>query len=173
MCKQKVREKMSCAFTIRRAGLHDVDALVRLRFQLFRETGDLQSDEAAPELAEITRTYLTEALPTERFLAWIAETEEAEMIAMSGLVFFTKPPTKANLSGLEAYIMNMYTVPQWRGKGIATALVRELLRFVTTATEAKRVWLHTTREGQSVYEKCGFVFTTDDMEYVWERGKVV
>jgi GNAT superfamily N-acetyltransferase len=162
---------MPCAFAIRRATLHDVDALVRLRFQLFRETGDLQSDEAAPELAEITRTYLTEMLPTEQFLAWIAETEEGEIIATSGVVFFTKPPTKANPHGREAYIMNMYTVPQWRSKGIATALLRALIQFVTTTTEAKRIWLHTTREGQSVYEKCGFVFTTDDMEYVWEQGK--
>jgi len=63
--------------------------------------------------------------------------------------------------------MNMYTLPQWRGKGIATALLQELIEYVKTTTEAKRIWLRTTRDGQSVYEKSGFVFTTDEMEYVW------
>ncbi|MBD2524509.1 GNAT family N-acetyltransferase [Nostoc sp. FACHB-133] len=36
----------------------------------------------------------------------------------------------SNLSGLEAYILNVYTIPMWRGQGIATALLKEIICFV-------------------------------------------
>lgn len=152
-------------FTIRRANLKDVDEFVQLRLKLFRETGDLQSEEPSPALIEATRTYLVNNLPTEQFIAWIAEAE-GRIVGISGLTFFEKPPTDRNLSGLEAYVMNMYTVPEWRAKGIATALLQEVIRLVKT-TNARRIWLRTTQDGQSVYEKCGFVFTSDDMELIW------
>lgn len=152
-------------FTIRRANLKDVDEFVQLRLKLFRETGDLQSEEPSPALIEATRTYLVNNLPTEQFMAWVAEAE-GRIVGISGLTFFEKPPTDRNLSGLEAYVMNMYTVPEWRAKGIATALLQEVIRLVKT-TNARRIWLRTTQDGQSVYEKCGFVFTSDDMELIW------
>lgn len=152
-------------FTTRRATLNDLDEFVQLRLELIRETGYLRGDEPSSELLEATRTYLFSNLPTERFIGWVAEAEGC-IIGISGLVFFEKPPVEENLSGLEAYIMNMYTLPKWRGKGIATALLQEIIRFVKT-TQAKRIWLRTTRDGQHVYQQNGFVFTKDDMEFVW------
>ncbi len=68
--------------------------------------------------------------------------------------------------GLEAYIMNMYTLPEWRGQGVATALVQSILHYVQQ-TSARRIWLHTTEAGRHVYEQCGFVFSEGDMEITW------
>jgi len=152
------------SFTTRRATLDDVEKLVQLRLMLFRETKDFEG-EAPPELIEITRRYLREKIPTSQFVSWIAEVD-GHMVGISGLVFFEKPPNEANRSGLEAYIMNMYTLPQWRGRGIASVLLQNLIQFVKTTTDARRIWLHTTKDGKHVYENAGFVFTTDDMEYL-------
>lgn len=152
------------SFTTRRATLADVEALTQLRLMLFRETGDFQG-EAPPELVEITRNYLSDNLPMGSFVSFVAESER-EMIAISGLVFFEKPPNEANRSGLEAYIMNMYTLPKWRGQGIASALLADLIHFVRTTTAAKRIWLHTTEDGRHVYGRGGFLLTKDDMEYI-------
>jgi GNAT superfamily N-acetyltransferase len=121
--------------------------------------------EPPPELIEATRTYLSENLPTEHFFAWVALAERC-MIGISGLIFFQKPPTEENMIGLEAYVMNMYTLPEWRGQGVARALMQEIIKYVQN-TSAKRIWLHTTKDGQSVYERSGFVFTHGDMELVW------
>jgi len=60
----------------------------------------------------------------------------------------------------------MYTLPEWRGRGVATQLVQEIINFVKK-TDAKRIWLRTTKDGQKVYEQCGFTFTSHDMELVW------
>jgi GNAT superfamily N-acetyltransferase len=152
-------------FTIHRATLDDVDELVQLRLKLFRETGDLISDEPLPELIEATRMYLLKNIPTERFLAWIA-VAEGRIVGMSGLVFLEKPPTDRNRYGVEAYIMNMYTVPEWRSKGVATSILNELIHFVKT-TKARRIWLNTTQDGRHMYERAGFIFTSQDMELVW------
>ncbi|HYU73303.1 MAG TPA: hypothetical protein VEL31_11540 [Ktedonobacteraceae bacterium] len=59
---------MSEVFTTRRATLDDIDALVQLRLKLFRETGEIHSDEAPLELVEITRQYLHDNISTNRFL---------------------------------------------------------------------------------------------------------
>ncbi len=91
---------------------------------------------------------------------------DSQIVVTSALVFFQRPPYSANLSGLEAYIMNVYTVPMWRGQGIATALLKEIISFVRT-TEAKRLWLHATEDGKHIYEKFGFVSTSKEMEIAW------
>jgi GNAT superfamily N-acetyltransferase len=152
-------------FTIRRVTLNDLDEFIELRLQLMHETGYLEGKQTSSKLVEATRTYFLTNLPTERFIAWVAEAE-SRIVGNSGLVFFEKPPVGENLTGLEAYVMNMYTIPEWRGKGIAMALMQEIIHFVKT-TSARRIWLHTTRYGQHVYEQSGFVFTADDMELAW------
>lgn len=152
-------------FTIRRASQDDLDALVQLRLALLHEAGNLKSDTSTTVLAEAIRRYLTENLPTGQFMAWIAQVN-GTIIGISGLVFFQRPPIDGNLSGLEAYIMNIYTVSNWRGKGVAMALLQEIISYVKQ-TEARRIWLHATEDGKRLYEKVGFVSTKNEMELVW------
>jgi GNAT superfamily N-acetyltransferase len=64
--------------------------------------------------------------------------------------------------------MNMYTVPEWRGKGVATALLQEILQFVKTRN-IPRVWLHTTLDGKHLSAENGFTATQDDMEWLWQK----
>ncbi|MEH2042342.1 GNAT family N-acetyltransferase [Nostoc sp.] len=104
-------------------------------------------------------------MPPGEFLAWVAEVD-SQIVATSGLVFFQRPPYNGNLSGLEAYVMNVYTIPMWRGQGIATALLKEIISFVR-ATEAKRLWLHATEDGKRIYDQLGFVWTSKEMKILW------
>ncbi|MDZ7954398.1 GNAT family N-acetyltransferase [Nostoc sp. DedQUE09] len=152
-------------FNLRQANLQDLEALIQLRLELLREVGEIKGDSDTANLAEATQKYLGEKMPSGEFLAWVAEVDN-QIVASSGLVFFQRPPYNGNLSGLEAYIMNVYTIPMWRGQGIATALLKEIISFMR-ATEAKRLWLHATEDGKRVYEKLGFVSTSKEMEIVW------
>ncbi|MDZ8136341.1 MAG: GNAT family N-acetyltransferase [Nostoc sp. DedQUE04] len=152
-------------FNLRQANLQDLEALIQLRLELLREAGDIKGDSDTTNLAEATRKYLGEKMPTGEFLAWVAEVNN-QIVATSGLVFFQRPPYNGNFSGLEGYIMNVYTIPMWRGQGIATALLKEIISFVR-ATEAKRLWLHATEDGKHIYEKLGLVSTAKEMEIVW------
>src|SRR3954467_10312214 len=111
---------------VRRATLDDLEALVRLRVALLREMGAVDESGAAP-LAEAIRRYLVADLPDERFLAWVGSDGEGAVVACGGLVLVQKPPSPGNYSGREAYIMNMYTLPEWRGCGLATRIFAAIL----------------------------------------------
>jgi GNAT superfamily N-acetyltransferase len=65
-------------------------------------------------------------------------------------------------NGREAYIMNMYTRPQWRGQGIATAIFRRLLE-IARQKDCTRVALHALPPGRPIYEKEGFVVGDKEM----------
>src|SRR5579859_5212292 len=122
---------------IRRATAGDIDALVHLRLALFHELHPSIQDATSLEVA--TRHYLMRTLPAEEFLAWVVE-EEDDIVACSGLVLFRRPPTDRNLTGIEAYVMNMYTVPEYRGSGLAQALLREITQYVRQRS-IKYIWL--------------------------------
>ena len=150
---------------IRRAGLDDLDTLVQLRLDLLREIGNLKSEARAPALTEAIQRYLISKMSNDEFVAWVAEVN-GQIVGTSGLVFFERPPLDGHMSGIDAYAMNMYTLPEWRGRGIATALLGEIISFVKE-TAAGRIWLHTTDKGKHIYQKVGFVSTVSEMELVW------
>src|SRR5439155_17015968 len=103
--------------------------------------------------------------PAERFLAWVAEVEGG-IVATSGLVMLEKPPSAGNPNGLEAYVMNMYTVPDWRGQGLATRLLAEVIAYAKR-TPARRISLHSTDAGRTIYRRAGFVQSGSEMRLQW------
>jgi GNAT superfamily N-acetyltransferase len=150
---------------IRRATPADLESLVRLRLALF---GELHGAHWEPplELVEETHLYLEANLPQGAFLAWVAEADGA-IVSTSGLVLFERPPTPDNPTGVDAYVMNTFTVPKWRGRGLAGALLRELIAYVRT-TAARRIWLYATEAGRPVYAAAGFASDPSAMELLIE-----
>jgi GNAT superfamily N-acetyltransferase len=150
---------------IRRATLADIEALARLRLALLREMGNIRDESQEAPLLDALRGYLQRTMATDQFLAWVAEVD-GQVVAISGLVFFERPPDAGNPAGVEAYLMNMYTLPAWRGLGLARALLDEIIGHVRT-TLARRISLHATDAGRPIYESAGFVPTTSVMELAW------
>lgn len=147
---------------IRRATLDDIERLAQLRCALMREMGAV-AEEDVPALAEATRRYLAAELPAGGFHSWVVCDEAGTIIACSGLVFAQKPPSPSNLGGREAYVMNMYTVPAWRGRGLAAELLTVALACarVSGATQAR---LHATAQGRAIYERAGFAPVDNEMQ---------
>jgi GNAT superfamily N-acetyltransferase len=153
-------------WNIRRATADDIEALVRLRVAMMAETnghdGDAESPSAA--LAEANRTYMRGAVTSGEFVAYVAEADSV-IIAASGVTLYRTAPNSGNLSGVQAYILNMYTLPEWRGRGLASALVERLAEHARSAG-ATRVALRATDAGRSVYERLGF---TSDSQFMHLR----
>lgn len=152
---------------VRRANLGDLDALVALRIDFLRQIGNVVPETDTTALARAIRSFLSAKMPKDEFVAWVADVD-GRIVGTSGLVVFESLPVAGNLSGLEAYVMNMYTVAEWRGRGIATALMRELIGFVR-GTDSRRIWLISTGEAVSTYEKLGFFLPEgwSYMELAW------
>ena len=149
---------------IRRAGVEDIEALAGLRLELLKDADELGPGPPSV-LARSIRQYLATAIRAGRFLAWVAEAD-GRVVATSGLVLLEKPPSGGNPDGLEAYVMNMYTLPECRGHGLATRLLAEVIAYVKT-TPARRISLHATEGGKSIYRRAGFVESGNEMRLRW------
>jgi len=110
-----------------------------------------------------TQTYFQSHIPDGSFIAFLA-IEERAVVGTGGLCLHHVPPTYGNPSGKVAYLVNMYVVPEYRGRGIAAGLLEHLM------DEAKslgcdRVALNTSKAGRPVYEKYGFTDVPGEMEF--------
>ena len=76
-------------------------------------------------------------------------------------------PTYHNQSGNKAYIMNMYTAPEFRRRGIAYTTL-DLLVEEAKNRRIQAISLEATAMGRPLYEKYGFVKMNDEME-LYER----
>lgn len=154
---------------LRKAITADLEALVRLRLEFLRETRKVEDQAIFSAVEEECRRYFLEKIADETYHSWIVEAE-GEIVSCGGFIFIEKPPSPRHLSGKEALILNMYTVPAWRKHGLATRILQDMLAYIKTTT-AHRVWLYATQDGQPVYEKLGFVLKTHnvpEMELIWE-----
>jgi len=78
------------------------------------------------------------------------------------MVVYEAPPTAGSPSGVEGYILNMYTVPERRGEGISRMLLERLIEY-GKSLGARRLWLRTNAMGRGVYAEAGFVEDADYM----------
>lgn len=104
------------------------------------------------------------------FICWLAE-YDGEVVGSSGFNIFQRLPYEGNLYGLEGYIMNIYTLPQYRRKGVSTAIVQEIINYSKKA-QIMRLWLHATFEGKYVYSKLGFKTKDSEMELTMRRNSL-
>jgi len=112
-------------FAIREARARDIPTLVALRRELFAAMG-YREPELLSQVANASARYFATALPRGEFRAWVAEVD-GEVVGYGRLVIHTVPPTPRNLAGKEGYIMNMFTRPKWRRRGIGTAILSCIL----------------------------------------------
>ena len=71
-------------------------------------------------------------------------------------------PTCDDPSGKKAYIMNMYTAPEYRRRGIATHTLDLLVRDARSRG-VTFIALESTRMGRPMYERYGFIKMENEM----------
>ncbi len=145
--------------TYRLATMADLDALVAMRLAFLAEVAP--TVQPTPELSSKLREYFLRYMPTGEFVAYIALVS-GKVVGTSGMVFHRHPPTPTNLAGLNAYVMNMYTMPAWRQHRVATTLL-QLLLSDASAKKCKRVSLHALPSARHLYTNLGFMPTDNEM----------
>ena len=144
---------MSERFTIRRATTDDIETLVELRLEMQRENSD-GTQVAWAAVEEACRRYFAETLPPEVFVVFVAEVQ-GRVVATSGVSFVSRPPGSTSVLQCEGYVTNVYTVPDWRGRGVTATLLTATTEYAQQRG-ARLVYLHTSDAGRPVYEKLGF-----------------
>lgn len=148
--------------TYKRASMDDLELLTETRIEVLRAANGLPEDADMDEVREETRRYYEKALSDGAHIAYLV-LDGDRFAGAGGVSFFQVMPTYHNPSGKKAYIMNMYTRPAYRRRGIAyrtlDLLVREAGSRGVTA-----VSLEATAMGRPLYETYGFVNMDHEME---------
>ncbi len=135
----------------RRATDQDAEALAALRMAFLVEVSGAGEDAA---LQKTIQYYFAHAIPVEEIIVFVA-VADGKIIATCGLIFHVHAPSNRNPTGREAYIMNMYTLAEWRERGIASRLLQMLIDHCRQENCAK-ISLHAMPLGRAIYEKVGF-----------------
>jgi GNAT superfamily N-acetyltransferase len=147
--------------TIRQANLDDVEEMVRLRHDMQAEMGEHDA-KAADAIVDATRDYFQKQLTGKHFVGILAE-DEGRIVGTGSFVVYDTPPSVPNPSGVDAYVLNMYTVPEYRGRGIAKLILDALLQRAYEEG-ARRIWLRTSEKARPVYEHLGFASRNNYMQ---------
>jgi GNAT superfamily N-acetyltransferase len=132
----------------------DIPMMIGMRREFSFELAGEQSPEIEEALDESQTAYFTREL-NKNYFSWHA-TVDGHVAAIAGMTIRTQPGSIKNPSGRWAYLMLVYTKPQYRKRGISAQLVQ---RLIGTAKELgiTALELHATPEGAPVYERNGFV----------------
>ena len=165
--RQAAGKKMICAektesLLYRRAGSHDRELLTRLRLEVLRAANGLEEDVDLSRTELETRRYYEACFPEDSHAAWLVFDGE-EVVGTGAVSFFQVMPTYHNPSGKKAYIMNLYTRPDYRRRGIAYRVL-ELLTSEAEMRQIDVVTLEATAAGRPLYEAFGFTAMRDEME---------
>lgn len=162
----------SLGLIIRRAEPSDAGIIAWHRARMFQDMG-----EVPPELFESLRAgakrWLTNAFPKGEYVGWLGCDPKSPEVIISGAGVQLRrvaphPFTKANgeaaiAEGRHAIVINVFTEPEWRRRGLATLLMREILEWARTE-RIERLLLHASKDGHALYESMGFVLT-NEMRY--------
>jgi len=140
----------------RRATMDDVPALIDYRVRFLNELYDHPEDDNTKILRKSLLEYFAKAIPSKDFIPWVAE-YNGKIIATSGMVVWQIPARYGGVeSGKLGYLLDFYTVPEARRKGIAARLLNELIREAKLLG-LKYLHLHASKDGINIYRKAGFV----------------
>lgn len=143
----------------RRATQNDISSLVDYRLKFLNELNEKNDGEKTFLLKEELQKYFAENIKRDEFVSWLAE-YDGKIVATSGLILWKIAPRYDCLHGRYGYILNMYTLPEFRRNGISTELLKRLI-VDAKLLKIDILNLHATKDGISIYRRFGFTEPID------------
>ncbi|MBR1384641.1 MAG: GNAT family N-acetyltransferase [Ruminococcus sp.] len=149
-----------------KADTDDIKELVELRIAYLLEDHGGIPQSSLSLIAEKLPEYFREHLNND-LLVFVCRNENS-IVSCCFLYISEKPPNPSFISGKTGTVLNVYTRPQFRRKGIAAELIRALLKEAK-AKELDYVELKATDAGYGFYKSLGFedmVSKYHNMKYI-------
>jgi len=90
--------------------------------------------------------------------------QNGNIVATSMICFYNITPSLYNLDGKMALLTDMYTIPEYRNKGVGMTLLSNIMEHAKKRGYLKVV-LNATDSGRKLYEKYGFKAVDGEMSY--------
>jgi GNAT superfamily N-acetyltransferase len=138
----------------RKAALEDIPILTKYRLQFLKEVQGNSSLKIRRTLENELNNYFRRAIRENTFISWIAEYAK-QPVGFGSMVIQHIPGNLEIPNGRTGYILNMYTLPEYRGIGISTEILERLI-LDGQREGLNKVYLHATPDGIGIYRKKGF-----------------
>lgn len=156
-------------YSIRLALPADAATIAAHRVGMFRDMHRVTPASMEP-LREASRTWLGPAIARGEYVGWLAVAADGSVVAGAGVQRRQVLPfPRANgdgsvsvVAGRSAVVVNVYTDPAHRRRGLARRLMEQVL--VWADTELEDLVLHAAPDGLHLYESLGFA-ATNEMRY--------
>ena len=149
-CEVDIRD----GIVLRRASLADARTIATHRRAMFRDMG--HHDKAALDsmMAKFL-PWLEAKIVSGDYLAWLAVTAGDCVVAGAGLWLMDWPAHLVGSCARRGNILNVYTEPEYRRRGLARWLIEAALDWCRV-NGVDFVVLHASSDGRALYESLGF-----------------
>ncbi|MCR5140934.1 MAG: GNAT family N-acetyltransferase [Ruminococcus sp.] len=131
----------------------DIDDLIRLRIAYMIDDFGSISEQEERCMREQLPDYFGRKLGSE-LIAFVAR-DGGRPVAAAYLFIMEKPASPFLPNGFDGEVLSVYTEPEYRGRGICTQLMKNLIGY-GREHHLCRIDLFATDEGYPIYKKLGF-----------------
>jgi len=143
---------------IREVTISDIPEILQQRRLIYEDMGHGEA-EALSRMVLTSQEYLAQAIPAGSFRGWFA-TIENKVVAGGAVILVPWPSHTYDGECRRANILNVYTYPEFRRRGISRQLMQFMIEWCRSQGLAM-VYLHASEDGRSLYESLGFEPTTE------------
>lgn len=135
------------------AALEDLDMLIQIRIDFLRDDGGSMSMDMENTLRIQLAAYIPKHLNRDLFI--FTAKDDGRIISTVFLSMTEKIPNTEYPNGRTGIVHNVYTYPEYRKTGLATALLQQMVKQARLL-DISAVDLIATEDGRPLYEKAGF-----------------
>jgi GNAT superfamily N-acetyltransferase len=146
-------------FTIREAAPSESAIILHHRRSMFRDMGEGTVEEL-DRMVEVASPWLARALADRSYHHWLALDRSGGVCGGGGVLLCPWPANPKDPCAQRAVILNVFTEPEFRKRGIARQVMMVILAWVKQEG-FRAVNLHASPEGRGLYEKLGFTPTNE------------
>jgi len=145
---------------IRLATPQDAEVIAHHRRAMFVDMGRGKNPRDLDAMDATFIPYVRRMLAQGSYRGWLACTNGERVVAGGGLIVHKWPARPGDPNTRRAYILNVYTEPDYRKRGIARRIMAAMLDWCR-AEGFKTVALHASVDGRPLYEAIGFEPTNE------------
>jgi predicted GNAT family acetyltransferase len=135
----------------------DIDELIRMRIAYMKDDFGSVSEHEKECMENQLRDYFGRKLGTElvAFVAKDVEKNTEKIVSVAYLHIIEMPANSVLLNGFYGTVLSVFTEDEYRGKGLCTKLMQNLIAY-GKEHGLGRIDLSATNDGYRIYEKLGF-----------------
>ena len=131
----------------------DIDELIQLRIAYMIDDFGQVSEHEKESMKNHLPDYFNRKLG-EELIAFVAR-DQNRIVATAYLHIIEIPANSILLNGIYGEVLSVYTLPEYRGRGLCTQLITNLIQYGKEAGLG-RIDLSATKKGYPIYKKLGF-----------------